>query len=709
MDTNRIRIFNKDQSFDAGSFTSAILGFTVLKAEKGPIEPVLVPSSSPQRIKALFGDISKDFTDVQELLDFNAYSAYVSAPYNVASTTIPVAYMSPAGIFARSASVPLTNRLEDILGEEAEIEHINTFASTSEDVLIPVGVNSLFVENAADVNNPLSFVANKVQINLGTALDMDPSTGEPSQPTETSFLFLNTKAFDASTGHCIRQAKSAVVGVLVLDIEGAATRLELDVVIDNGDLLLRVEGKSVGTLSTTDSSIFELVGNTGLTNDNATWLDSTVILSKWPALLAKGQVKVYWKAAMDTESIAATFYPKYPSARTIRLSFANSEDKVYGNKLNISVAETVKPGDVITSTLGDVSILTEGTNGFGQNIFIGKANDQQDLIAAVVINPFTDQTVYPLTKSVNEPAFINPSIILSRGVRNTEDIYELGWTEAADPDMDVVDVFFSTKPVMAGVDAEFTTDSTFFKLANTHKVSRFIFNKTVAPSDVATVTQLGFGRTYININNIFARERLGIKFTSPLTGAYALMIAACLDPVYQKYGGVAPMYTNVEGLGGQLAVAVRKALYKYDKDQLDILDKANYNTIMNDRVYGIIVRSQKTCQAGPASDWAYVGHMSAFLSFQREVRDQVMIPQLGKPINPEYISRRAQQVQSLIDRRTTGTNRIWAAATVDTTNINNTDALLARTFRIAVVVKVDIFSEGVELYFTNVDQTTDLA
>ena len=83
-----------------------------------------------------------------------------------------------------------------------------------------------------------------------------------------------------------------------------------------------------------------------------------------------------------------------------------------------------------------------------------------------------------------------------------------------------------------------------------------------------------------------------------------------------------------------------------------------------------------------------------------------MTPQIGKPNNDYYRDLRATQVEDLLKKRTEGSERIWASGTVDTSTINvNTDDVLAeRKFKLVVSVRVDIFSEGVELIFISEGQ-----
>ena len=186
--------------------------------------------------------------------------------------------------------------------------------------------------------------------------------------------------------------------------------------------------------------------------------------------------------------------------------------------------------------------------------------------------------------------------------------------------------------------------------------------------------------------------------------------------IENKFGGAAPMFTNTgsPAIGGVLSsiASISKLRYKYDKDMQSSLDTMNFNPVISDRNYGIMLTGQKTCKAGALTDWSYIGHVSAFLNFKREVRKYVMIPQLGKPNNPYYRELRKDQVLNILNRRLEGGNRIWAEGIVDTSTAdgcNDALALKARKFVINVKVKVDIFSEYVELNFTNVDQETELA
>ena len=192
-----------------------------------------------------------------------------------------------------------------------------------------------------------------------------------------------------------------------------------------------------------------------------------------------------------------------------------------------------------------------------------------------------------------------------------------------------------------------------------------------------------------------------------MTGSRAKMQVRIID---NRWGGVAPMYLNsgTPSMGGNLELpADAKIRFRYTKDQQEALEKLNMNPVIFDNTYKFLVVGQRTCRIGELTDWSYIGHVSAFLEFEREVRETVMIPQLGKANNDYYRTLRKQQVESILNKRLSGTTRIWAAGSVDTSTadgVNDVAARRARKFIINVRVKVDVFSEVVELNFTNVDQ-----
>ena len=180
--------------------------------------------------------------------------------------------------------------------------------------------------------------------------------------------------------------------------------------------------------------------------------------------------------------------------------------------------------------------------------------------------------------------------------------------------------------------------------------------------------------------------------------------------IEKKYGGWAPMWNNITGgLGGQLNRAVLKAKWDFSDDATKVMDEKGINPIIYNADDGMMIVSQKTTQDPTnLTDWSYLGHSMAFDLLKREIRDNVMRPQIGKPNDSYWQNIRQQQVNAILDKRISGSQPIWAGATCDIAGVN-TDAIKAqRKFAIYVKCKVNIFSEIVVLTLENISQTTSL-
>ena len=177
-----------------------------------------------------------------------------------------------------------------------------------------------------------------------------------------------------------------------------------------------------------------------------------------------------------------------------------------------------------------------------------------------------------------------------------------------------------------------------------------------------------------------------------------------------KLGGWAPMWNNITGgLGGQLDRAVLKAKWDFTDDATKVLDEKGLNPIIYNADDGVMIVSQKTTQDPTnLTDWSYLGHTMAFDLLKREIRDNVMRPQIGKPNDAHWQAIRQAQVEAILDKRITGAQPIWNAATCDIAGVNTDTVKAQRKFAIYVKVKVNVFSEIVELTLENVAQTTVL-
>lgn len=186
-------------------------------------------------------------------------------------------------------------------------------------------------------------------------------------------------------------------------------------------------------------------------------------------------------------------------------------------------------------------------------------------------------------------------------------------------------------------------------------------------------------------------------------GDVGLQLARIMD---KKLGGIAPAGTNdSSGLGGCLSRSVLSAKWQFNDDALQILDEKGLCAITYDADYGLMIQSQKSTQdPSTVTDWSYLGHSMSFDLCKREIRDKVMTQQLFKRISPTWMDIRTKQVQAILDKRTTGSDPIWASATVDITGQNTSTTMAKHQFVIKVTCKVYVYSETVLLIFENLPQ-----
>ena len=375
--------------------------------------------------------------------------------------------------------------------------------------------------------------------------------------------------------------------------------------------------------------------------------------------------------------IKGYLFPKFPTKNTIDVTFAD-------------------PSQTSVTTIANI-------NNTNISFALNDVDTNQVYLCYKETNP---SIAYPTLTALAPLSF--------RGCEKTYNSVEDGWTKAQDVD-DNIDLFFDPTRYEITDDNNSAPDGEFFKLASSNRymgLAGYIFNVTASPS-TQNLPTLPYGPNYWNVcNQAVINPTSADAFNSSMVGARAAMQARIIE---KNYGGSAPMYLNdSNGLGGQLGALVRSSKLRYSFKDPNVRQKfanKNYNVVVSDPNYGVLITSQMTCKPGMLTDWSYIGHACSFLNLQKLIWDNVMLPQVGKANNPYYRDLRAQQVQRYLDVRTGGSNSIWAAATVDTSTapgVNDAAAQKARKFVITVKVKVNIFSEEVVLNFVNLPQDMTL-
>ena len=410
------------------------------------------------------------------------------------------------------------------------------------------------------------------------------------------------------------------------------------------------------------------------------------------ANLAKSTFKFY-QAGEDFEKstkVYAVIYQRYASNRITKISYKPQiiqKDKAF----TFTVSETISPTRTISKKY-TLSLDVAAKDGFGASLGYDSVLASDSFIG-----------LYLLNDDIEGASFGEGNCSLE-GTRVSSATLEDGWLFPEKPEYGDVDLFFNSE-----VDPD--PSSSFFTLADRtpYPVQGFLFSMT--PSSLEDLSPLSYGPRYWNICGKFTRVSAYTKekYVSGLVGNRALMQAKIIEG---GYGGIAPMFLNENGMGGQLSVSVRKALNSWDKNEVDILTDNNYNPIIKDPTYGLLVVGQKTCQAGALSDWSYIGHACSFIALEKALIDPVLIPQVGKPNNDYYRDLRKTQVEAYLSPRISGSRAIWADALVDTSTregVNDEAALAAKEFRMVIKVQPNIYSEYVTLTLSSYPQGIELS
>ena len=697
MDTSRIVINTIDNSTSYVEQSTGVVGFTVVKAPKGSITPRKILAGGASKIKDIFGEATEEYPELFEVETFNKeYDIYVSAPYS--SAKVPVAYLTDKGVFIKKDTVEYTEKLEKYILEGDTYEDIEGISTFNED---PIVYKKCEIEYKTIGDTTGILIDTKI---TGNNIDSNGNT-------------ITIKGLLSSLNSNFKLTKTSCS---VVDASGEN--------VSNSTVSVNIyEKDKEDSFKKVTENPSTIKGNVYLLITDA----SNIIKSTYSIDSNFKELSSYIETKLDKDDIYATILPKYPSERKLHISFVPFNDlKGYSYKvlsqrniLKINAYEDNAFHNVYSPVYIEGTLDKKSTSSVSPFTNTNESLTNQELVAVIPIKSFTKESL-----SI-EPKY--DSIVLEDGERkfdvkeSTEgagdavtlvDLHNRGWETVKKEDLDDVDIFFDSEYHQ---DYNELKNSVFFKLGVTspqnkysvqnNRFSGHIFNYT--PSNPNTITEkLSFGRNYWNICNLAVIDLSnGGRILSPMTGARALMQCRIIEGAY---GGVAPMWENSKGMGGQLnMISPYRVKYKYTKEQLDNLDLYNYNPVIYDRQYGLMCVGQKTCKDGEITDWSYIGHACAFMVFIKQIRKYVMLPQIGKKNNPYYRTLRKEQVQQYLRDRISGTDRIWSEGIVDTSTadgVNDLNAQRARQFVIKVSVKVDTFSEYVELNFYNEDQATTI-
>ena len=723
MDTSRIVINTIDNSTSNVEQSTNVVGFTVVKAPKGPITPKKILAGGASKLKDIFGVSTEDYPELFEVETFNKeFDVYVSAPYSTAK--VPVAYLTNRGIYTGTTTIPYNKELEKSLLEGDSTTAVEKIFKSVTDSVTGIDVYK---------NCDISYTAmpqgstKKEGLLIKTGIEGTTFAGSDSQPQEFKLL--------------VKGLLSQLDSFFKLTAESVSVINKEGQTVETSTVKITVYEKSADgnfKASTSPSAVKDEIYIFISDTDSNNLISSTYgIESNLKALTA------FVESTLNQNDIHAIILPKYPSERKLSITLTPYNTLSYDYRV-LAQRNIIKMSVYEENAFHNASspIYIEGTLSKGSVSSVMPFTDSndsyynQELVSILPVKAFTtdDIAINPVYKQIilegGERKFeYTKEIKTSEGEDSkTEtftsiDLHNLGWDTVYEGDYDDVDIFFDSQVHTSNDESiDDLKSSKFFELGKelgklgpqNSRFSGHIFNYTpssvISDSGTSNLEALSFGRNYWNICNLAVIDlNNGYRILSPMTGARALMQCRIID---RAMGGVAPMWENSKSMGGQLnMISPYRVKYKYTKEELDLLDSHNYNPVIYDRQYGLMCVGQKTCKDSEITDWSYIGHACAFMVFIKQVRKNVMLPQIGKKNNPYYRTLRQEQVQQYLRDRISGADRIWAEGVVDTSTadgVNDINAQRARKFVIKVRVKVDTFSEYVELNFYNEDQATTI-
>ena len=720
MDSYRLQINNYDESsVTATELSTGTVGYTVVKSPKGPANgrPVLVTSVS--QLYNTFGEPSSDYPELYEAATFiaNGHRLYVCSAGGRKKTgteDIPTAkanyiIVAAEGNFLSNDQLEYDSKVLNFIDEGDSTAECSTLSTkTAENVKVRTGDHGYALKG--ELKDTLAEVV-YFKLDKVTSSDIVNETLTPPLPRTSYHLsglpadFTNTDiTLTVNEGEVKGNAGTVLGGIGYVLSEGGSSQI-----VD-----------SITKEDVTSSSYYQVLYLAGAPDGATAELFTTGVEDLCKNNSDLRNLSLEDVISIQASHIKALILTKDASAETLKVSFTMKETTAANPERDVDVRNTLQ------ITVNDVTIRGVLGGGSASSCFNAETNSsyKQDYIAVYEKNGNGAFTTADLTKTevsdIREED-VATSIVVPAGIRATatDELLSTAWSYAAESEFDDVAVFFDserhgTTPNGGGFDMR----GGFSELKATRPLCNFIYNYTVAKTggrlEDANTCAIGSNfYTISNLKKVTYTQSNGSKatsFYSPMTGAYASMIATIID---NAYGGIAPMFLNSNGMGGQLSFPVgtvsARMAYNYSSDDQKALEKKNYNPVIYDNTYGTMVVAQRTNASGVLTDWSYIGHVCSFLTLQREIRTNVMIPQLGKANNDYYRSLRAEQVSQLLRYRLEGSNAIWNAATVDTstnTGVNDTQAQKAKKFIINVRVKPEPYSEYVVLNFTNYNDSS---
>lgn len=716
LNTNRIKINTKDNSKASSylvSSTESRVAGTSIKGLKGPGKPIRIKAGETDRFFELFGtpDLKNNLSASSQQLEClelieNGYDIYVNS-YVSSGDVIPI-YDTNVGLIKfykdnnDNKKVTLTTSNIQNLDTSPlpdKIKNINDFDDEIK-VIVPIGASNRYFndENIASATTNYSTKAKGFELNLGFDWSNRNLAGLDLTSSDNSLLYTIQKDISKLT-----EIKLCISYINPSDKSYKTSELNLEDIIKYKDYQFNPLFNPDST--STDSKTVIFISDDFI-KENVEDLKNSIISQIY------ANINFYFIMNLKTSSIHFTYIPRYfNDNKTITISLAqiNIENP---NKRTLTLNSTYS---ITYNRSFTYSYNSLEVDSIGVSLDYKSKLQNQEYIIPILVKEYTQDE--------NQNTFINSLNLTFKGTEyhNEDKSKESGWQYYIDNvNSDLLDISlfvdFSCHQVSNISSTGSLTynepfDSLSATLAKKYQLSRFVYNLNVDPSlipeSTVELSQLGLGDRFYTLSNqyLILNATYGGYYWSTGLGAYVKMIFYIDDTLY---GGRTPSFINEDGMGGQLGVSYIRLQYSYNADEQEMLNNANINVIVEDKEYSSYVAGAYTNLSGGGKKARhYIHTVSSVLLAEREIRQNVLVPQIDKPNNPYYRKLRGQQTWEILNpRKTAG---IWSAISVDTSeNVNTEDVQEANQFVVDVRIHVYNIAEEVILNLTTEAKQSDV-
>lgn len=397
---------------------------------------------------------------------------------------------------------------------------------------------------------------------------------------------------------------------------------------------------------------------------------------------------------MDIESkVYATLYSHDPQADDLKVQVA--KDTTNSNAINMTVTRydpIQKEYFAISGSPFNVSFDPLGTDGYGNNIYIGNVfdDDIQNIFSVTV----QEETLSTYVDDITAKALAGGN----RGTAITGTNLATAYAVLEDKVKYPVKVIFDGSAT-SEVTAQFET----LRTGNLNR-TRFMYctanlsaTALIADPDTAAGDTTDRGLYCYTLN--WGIHRDVYQSRDFLCSNMGLIAGKMLDVLNNGPGGV-PAWVDENGVGGQLGGAITKFSYPATESQLKLLDQARLNPVVNDPVYGPMIKSWRTRQV-ILSDYSYIGQSSLADWIVELIETQVLPLQIGKLIDDFHMGQVKGKSETIL-----GSVSRWLEdyyVLCDRTN-NTAETKQQQKFILTIGVKFIASTATIEFNFINTPQ-----